>query len=67
MFNGNHWIRQLKAFIVLNKIYVYLGQSKSTDGGTVISYKKLQETFSVYSLQEKRMVYFSMLFDHTSR
>jgi hypothetical protein len=43
-----------------------LGQSKSSGEGIVIPYKELYETFFLYSLIEKRMLYFSMLFHHTS-
>jgi hypothetical protein len=44
----------------------YLGQSKSSGEGSVVSYKKIREIFSLYNLIEKRMLYFFMLFDHTS-
>ena len=44
----------------------YLGHTKSSGSGTLIPYRKLKETFFLYSLIEKRMLYFSMVFDHTS-
>ncbi len=43
----------------------YLGESKSSAGGIAIPYKQSWETFCLYSLQEKEMPYFSMLFDHS--
>jgi hypothetical protein len=61
-------------FLILQKLMIYLilifilylGQSKSSENDTLISYKKRKETFSLYILIEKRMLYFSILFDHTS-
>src|ERR1700722_17624060 len=44
---------------------IYLGHIKSSDSDTFILYKKLKETFFLHSLIEKRMLYFSVLFDHT--
>jgi hypothetical protein len=44
----------------------YLGVSKSSVGGTLFSYRKLEEIFFYYGVIEQMMLYFSMLFDHTS-
>jgi len=43
----------------------YLGHTKSSERDTLFSYRRLEEIFFLYSLIEKRLVYFSMLFDHS--
>jgi hypothetical protein len=44
----------------------YLGQSKSSVVTILFPYRKLKEIFFFHIVIEKRMLYFSMLFDHTS-
>ncbi len=53
---------------VINKVEesIYLGVSKSSVGGTLFSYRKLEEIFFFYGVIEQMMLYFSMLFHHYS-
>jgi hypothetical protein len=44
----------------------YLGHTKSSGSDTFLFYNRLQKIFFLYSLIEKRTLYLSMLFDHTS-
>jgi hypothetical protein len=54
-------------FLFYHRFYgMYLGHTKNSGPGSVISYKKVKKTISRYSLIEERMLYFSMLFDRTS-
>jgi hypothetical protein len=50
------------AEIYKRKFRIYLGVSKSSVGGTLFSYRKLEEIFFVYGVIEQMMLYFSMLF-----
>jgi hypothetical protein len=44
----------------------YLGVSKSSEGGTICSFRKLEKYVFSYESIERLSFYFSMLFDHHS-
>ncbi len=44
----------------------YLVQAKSRDGGTLILYKMLEETFSLYAVMIKTMLGFFVIFHRSS-
>jgi hypothetical protein len=49
----------------MNGACTYLGQSKSSEGGTLSFYRKLKKIL-FYEQLERLSLYFSMLFDHYS-
>ncbi len=51
---------------ISTNFYKYLGQSKSSDRGILILYKKLKETFALNSLIVKTMLDLSMRLNHSS-
>jgi hypothetical protein len=52
--------------VVLLDMLVHQGHTKSSDAGTAMPFRKSLKHFLLYSLIEKRMFYFSILFGHTS-
>jgi hypothetical protein len=49
------------------KIFLnYLGHTKSSEGGTFFSCRKLEKIFFFYEQVERLSLYLSMLFDHYS-
>jgi len=49
-----------------NQFSIYLGHTKSSGNDTFLPYIRLKEIFFLYRLIEKKKLYLSMLFDHTS-
>ena len=61
---GNEWrYRNLFFSFILR---IYLGLSKSSDGGTFFSYRKFEKLFFFHQQIERHSLYLSMLIDHYS-
>jgi hypothetical protein len=45
---------------------IYLGHTKSSGSSTFFAYRKLEIIFFLYKKIERRLLYFSMLFDRYS-
>jgi len=63
---GPHCIQVIFAIIKCKTVGKYIGVSKSSGNDILVPHIKLDKSFFLHRMIEKKMLFLSMQFDHTS-